>query len=85
MHCNACGADQSASADPGWVRFDLGGLDLTASGGETAIVPAIVMVSCAKHSTTVLAQFSRQRAQRETWLRGWLDRNVPTKVETLDG
>ena len=83
MHCNACGADADTSTEPGWIRFDLGGLDLTSSTGQTAIVPAVTMLSCAKHSTTVLAQFNRQRAQRESWLRTWLDRNVPERIETI--
>lgn len=83
-HCNACGADQNASAEPGWVRFDLGGLVVAGPGQATAIMPAITMVACAKDSVTVLAQFNRKRAQREAQLRTWLDRNVPTRIEILD-
>lgn len=84
-HCNACGADSETSTEPGWMRFELGGLEITGGPGRaTAIVPEITMVACAKDSVTVLAQFNRKRAQRETWLRTWLESNAPTRIETLD-
>lgn len=84
-HCNACGADSETSTEPGWMRFDLGGLDISGTSTSlTAIVPAIEMYACPKHTTTVLAQFNRQRSQRESWLRSWLDQNVPTRIETVE-
>lgn len=99
-HCNACGADAETSTESGWMRFDLGGLDVSGTSTSltatvpatevhattrlTAIVPAIEMYACPKHTTTVLAQFNRQRSQRESWLRSWLDQNVPTRIETIE-
>jgi hypothetical protein len=82
-HCNACGADAETSAEPGWMRFDLPSLRISTDDAAT-IVPEIVMTACGQHSTTVLAQFNRQRAGRDSMVRSWLDRHVPTKIETLD-
>jgi hypothetical protein len=83
-HCNACGADADTSTEPGWTRFELGGMDVSSAGTQrAAIVPAITMTACPQHGATVLAQFNRQRAQRELWLRSWLDRNIPTTIEAI--